>query len=440
MGQLKKIFIERALPKAEIVKTLKNEHGNMVIGEVTIAQVLSGMKGVVSLLTCTSKLDPEEGIRFRGYTIPELQNSLQKINPEGEPIPEGLFYLMLMDELPTEEDVLYVQNEWTKRAHIPKHVFDVIDALPRDTHPMNQFVAGIVAMAGSSKFMKAYESGISKSDYWDSTYEGVMDLIARIPRIAAYVYRHAYHNDQQIEPDPELDWAGNLAHMMGYDSEEVKRLMRLYMVIHADHEGGNVSAHTTHLVGSALSSPYQAYAAGMLGLAGPLHGLANQEVVKWILDMNRELGTDDPSKEQIAAYVERTLEQGRVVPGYGHAVLRKTDPRYVALREFSLKYLPDDQLFKVVGRIYEVVPPILGNIGKIKNPWPNVDAHSGVLLLHYGIKEFEFYTVLFAVSRALGVLAQLVWDRVYGLPIERPKSQNTRWFVEKAGMDSPIRF
>ncbi|MDD3812731.1 MAG: citrate (Si)-synthase, partial [Bacteroidales bacterium] len=313
MGQLKKIFIERALPKAEIVKTLKNEHGNMVIGEVTIAQVLSGMKGVVSLLTCTSKLDPEEGIRFRGYTIPELQNSLPKINPEGEPIPEGLFYLMLMDELPTEEDVLYVQNEWTKRAHIPKHVFDVIDALPRDTHPMNQFVAGIVAMAGSSKFMKAYESGISKSDYWDSTYEGVMDLIARIPRIAAYVYRHAYHNDQQIEPDPELDWAGNLAHMMGYDSEEVKRLMRLYMVIHADHEGGNVSAHTTHLVGSALSSPYQAYAAGMLGLAGPLHGLANQEVVKWILAMNRELGTDDPAKEQIAAYVERTLEQGRVV-------------------------------------------------------------------------------------------------------------------------------
>jgi citrate synthase len=158
MGQLKKIFIERALPKAEIVKTLKNEHGNMVIGEVTIAQVLSGMKGVVSLLTCTSNLDPEEGIRFRGYTIPELQNSLPKINPEGEPIPEGLFYLMLMDELPTEEDVLYVQNEWTKRAHIPKHVFDVIDALPRDTHPMNQFVAGIVAMAGSSKFMKAYES------------------------------------------------------------------------------------------------------------------------------------------------------------------------------------------------------------------------------------------------------------------------------------------
>jgi citrate synthase len=398
------------------------------------------MKGVVSLLTCTSKLDPEEGIRFRGYTIPELQKLLPKLHPEGEPLPEGLFYLMLMDELPTEEDVLYIQNEWIKRAHVPKHVFDVIDALPRDMHPMNQFVAGIVAMAGSSRFMKAYEAGVSKKEYWDSTYEGVMDLIARIPRVAAYVYRHAYHNSHHIEPDSDLDWAGNLAHMMGYDSEEVKRLMRLYMVIHADHEGGNVSAHTTHLVGSALASPYQAYAAGMLGLAGPLHGLANQEVVKWIFDMNRELGTDDPSKDQIAAYVEKTLREGRVVPGYGHAVLRKTDPRYVAQREFALKYLPDDQLFKVVSRIYEVVPAILGNLGKIKNPWPNVDAHSGVLLLHYGIKEFEFYTVLFAVSRAMGVLAQLVWDRVYGLPIERPKSQNTRWFIEKAGLDSPIRF
>jgi citrate synthase len=440
MGQIKKLFIERAIPKAEIIKKLKSEYSDVVIGEVTIGHVLSGMKGVVSLLTCTSKLDPEEGIRFRGYSIPELREVLPKISPDDEPLPEGLFYLMLMDELPTEEDVRYVQNEWAKRATVPKHVFDVIDAMPRDTHPMNQFVAGIVAMAGSSKFMKAYESGTPKSDYWDSTYEGVMDLIARIPRIAAYVYRHSYFQGQHIEPDTDLDWAGNLAHMMGYDDDEVKKLFRLYMTIHADHEGGNVSAHTTHLVGSALSSPYQSYAAGMLGLAGPLHGLANQEVIKWIFEMIRDLGTEDPSKEQIAEYVTRTLNEGRVVPGYGHAVLRKTDPRYVAQREFCLKYLPNDPLFKVVSRIYEVVPPILSQIAKIKNPWPNVDAHSGSILVHYGIKQYEFYTVLFSVSRALGVLAQLVWDRVYGLPIERPKSQNTSWFIDKAGIDSPVKF
>ena len=440
MGQIKKKFIERALPKAEIVKKLRNEYGNVVIGDVTIGSVLSGMKGIVGLLTCTSKLDPEEGIRFRGYSIPELRELLPKLSPEDEPLPEGLFYLMLMDELPTDEDVRYIQNEWVKRATIPKHVFDVIDALPRDTHPMNQFVTGIVAMAGSSRFMKAYEAGVAKKDYWDSTYEGTMDLIARIPRIAAYVYRHTYHNGRHIEPDSDLDWAGNLAHMMGYDSDEVKKLFRLYMTIHADHEGGNVSAHTTHLVGSALASPYQAYAAGMLGLAGPLHGLANQEVIKWVFEMMKEIGTEDPSKEQISDYVHKTLADGRVVPGYGHAVLRKTDPRYVAQREFCMKYLPNDPLFKVISRIYEVVPPILGSVGKIKNPWPNVDAHSGAILVHYGIKEYEFYTVLFAVSRALGVLASLIWDRVYGLPLERPSSQNTKWFIEKAGIDSPIKF
>ena len=440
MEPIKKKFIEKALPKAEVIKKIRKNHADVKVGEVTIGHVLSGMKGVVSLLTCTSKLDPEEGIRFRGYTIPELQKLLPKATPDGEPLPEGLFYLMLMDELPTPEDVKYIQNEWQKRAHVPKHVFDVLDALPKDAHPMTQYVTAIVAMSKSSKFKIAYDSGVSKTDFWESTYEGVMDLLARLPRIAAYIYRRTYHNGDHIEPSSELDWAGNLAHMMGYDSDEVKRLFRLYMVIHADHEGGNVSAHTTHLVGSALSTPYQAYAAGMLGLAGPLHGLANQEVIKWIYDMMEELGTEDPSKEMIAEYAKKTLAAGRVIPGYGHAVLRKTDPRYTAQREFALKYLPDSPIFKVVSRIYEVVPPILSSVGKIKNPWPNVDAHSGALLIHYGIKEHEFYTVLFGVSRAMGVLAQLVWDRVYGLPIERPKSQNTKWFLDQAGIDSSIKF
>jgi len=207
--------------------------------------------------------------------------------------------------------------------------------------------------------------------------------------------------------------------------------MRLYLTIHADHEGGNVSAHATHLVGSALSNPYYAFAAAMTGLAGPLHGLANQEVILWIFEMLKKLGTQTPSKEQIEEYVRETISSGRVVPGYGHAVLRKPDPRYMAQREFSLKYLPNDPLMKVVHDLYDVVPPILSTIGKIKNPWPNVDANSGALLYHYGIVEYDFYTVMFGVSRAMGVLAQLVWDRALGLSIERPKSQNVAWLREQ---------
>jgi citrate synthase len=197
------------------------------------------------------------------------------------------------------------------------------------------------------------------------------------------------------------------------------------MTIHSDHEGGNVSAHTTHLVGSALSDPYLSYAAGMTGLAGPLHGLANQEVIKWIFELQEQIGTKSPTKDQIAQYVKKTLKEGKVVPGYGHAVLRKTDPRFSAQMNFSKKHMPDDPLVQTVWNIYEVVPPILKSLGKIKNPWPNVDAHSGALLVHYGLVEYEFYTVLFAVSRALGVLASLCWDRALNFPLERPKSVTT---------------
>jgi len=197
------------------------------------------------------------------------------------------------------------------------------------------------------------------------------------------------------------------------------------MTIHADHEGGNVSAHATHLVGSTLSDVYLSYAAGMNGLAGPLHGLANQEVIKWIFEMRETLGTESPSKEQIADYVKKTLSEGKVVPGYGHAVLRQTDPRFTAQMEFGKKHMPDDPLVQTVWNIYETVPPILQSLGKIKNPWPNVDAHSGALLEHYGMVEYEYYTVLFAVSRALGVLASLCWSRALSFPLERPKSVTT---------------
>jgi citrate synthase len=253
--------------------------------------------------------------------------------------------------------------------------------------------------------------------------------------VAAYVYRRKYHGGKAIPPSAELDWAANFAHMLGIESKGFLELMRLYMTIHADHEGGNVSAHTSHLVGSALSDPYLSFAAAMTGLAGPLHGLANQEVIKWIFEMQKTLGTESPSKEQIETYVKKTLADGKVVPGYGHAVLRKTDPRFTAQAEFAKKHMPSDALVNIVWRIYETVPPILQSLGKIKNPWPNVDAHSGALLVHYGMKEYEFYTVLFGVSRALGVQAAQIWSRALGFPLERPKSvtvQNVKdWLAGK---------
>jgi citrate synthase len=425
MEVIKERFKSTADKLAAEIRDILKTHGNKKIGEVTLSQIYQGMRGMTGLVTETSLLDANEGIRFRGYSIPELQKKLPKAKGGDEPLPEGLFYLMLMGELPTESDVNHVTSIWQRRSHVPNYVFDTIESLPVSSHPMTQFVVGIMALQIESNFAKQYATGMNKKDYWMPVLEDTMDLIARLPRIAAYIYRRKYRNGEHIQPNGLLDWAGNFAHMMGYEDESFKELMRLYMTIHADHEGGNVSAHTTHLVGSALSDPFLSFAAGMNGLAGPLHGLANQEVIKWIFEMREELGVELPSKEQIAAYVKKTLGEGKVVPGYGHAVLRKTDPRFTAQMEFGKKHMPDDPLVTTVWRIYETVPEILSSLGKVKNPWPNVDAHSGALLVHYGMVEYEFYTVLFGVSRALGVLASLCWDRALGFALERPKSVTT---------------
>tara|TARA_B100000579_G_scaffold214240_1_gene175172 strand:+ start:2519 stop:3829 length:1311 start_codon:yes stop_codon:yes gene_type:complete len=431
MKNLKEKFEEKIDESRNRVKNLVNEYGDKIVGEISLRQIYSGMRGMLSMVTETSKLDPNEGIRFRGYSLPEIQDVLPRAKNSNQPLPEGMFYLMLIGELPTEEDVRLISLELEKRAFVSEYVFNVINNLPKDMHPMTQFSIAILSLRDESEFTKAYKGGVNKQQYWDSTFEDALNLIAKLPRIASYIYRRNYHNEDYIEPKEDLDWSANFAHMLGFSNSEFTDLIRLYMTIHSDHEGGNVSAHTSHLVGSALSDAYLSFSAGMNGLAGPLHGLANQEVVKWLLSMQNDLGGGLPSRDQIAEYVQKTLDSGKVIPGFGHAVLRKTDPRYTAQREFALKYLADDELFLLVSRVFEVVPPILEATGKVKNPWPNVDAHSGILLLKYGMVEYDFFTVLFGVSRSLGIMSQLILSRALGMPIERPGSTTTDIMINK---------
>jgi citrate synthase len=427
MATLKEKFAAKMGPMKERVQKLNKEFGEVNVSGANVGQIIGGARDVTCMLWDTSLLDKFEGIRFRGFTIPELRDKLPKAPGGTEPLPEGIFYLLLLGEIPTTEDCLAITEEWQKRSVLPQYLIDTMNAVPRDTHPMTQFSLAILQLQRESIFAQRYREKMAKTQYWDATFEDVMNLIAKLPNIAAYIYRRTYKGGKHIAPNPKLDWGANLAHMLGVsDDAAFKELMRLYLVIHSDHEGGNVSAHTTHLVGSALSDAYYSLSAGMNGLAGPLHGLANQEVLIWIMDLMKDLG-GVPSKEQLEKYMWDTLNGGRVIPGYGHAVLRKTDPRYVAQREFALKHMPDYDLFRVVSLVYEVAPDVLTKHGKTKNPWPNVDAHSGVLLYHYGITEFDIYTVFFGVSRALGVLAQLIWSRALGLAIERPKSVTTEW-------------
>lgn len=427
MKKLKDKFEEKSAEVRDKLKSTVKANAGTVVDQVVLGQVYGGMRGIKGMIWETSNLDPEEGIRFRGHTIPDLQAKLPRINGSTEPLPEGLFWLMLTGEMPTAQDVEDLANDWEGRAGVPDHVFSVLEQLPTDTHPMAQFSMAIIALQSESVFARRYAEGMSKKNYWEATYEDAMNLIAKLPRIASYIYRRSFKNGEHIERDTSLDWSANFAHMLGNDDPVFYDFMRLYMVIHADHEGGNASAHTTHLVGSTLSDAYYSFASGMNALAGPLHGLANQEVIKWIFEMLDELGTKNPSKEQIADFVQKTLDAGKVIPGYGHAVLRKPDPRFIAQKGFAEKHLSETDIVQVVWKIFEVVPPILDSLGKVKNPWPNVDAHSGSILVHYGMRDFTFYTVLFGVSRALGVMAAQCWSRAIGFPLERPKSVTSQW-------------
>jgi citrate synthase len=439
------------------LKKLKSEHGKVQLGNINVDMVLGGMRGMIGMLWETSLLDPEEGIRFRGLSIPECQEVLPTAVKGGEPLPEGLLWLLLTGKVPTKEQVDTLSKELLARSSVPAHVYKAIDALPVTAHPMTQFTTGVMALQVESEFQKAYDKGLPKTKFWEPTYEDVLNLIARLPPVASYVYRRIFKDGKSIEADNSLDYAANFSHMLGFDDPKMLELMRLYITIHtyffihpciylcyiseelvlisdsycdlgscSDHEGGNVSAHTGHLVGSALSDPYLSFAAALNGLAGPLHGLANQEVLLWIKSVIEETGSD-VTTDQLKDYVWKTLKSGKVVPGFGHGVLRKTDPRYSCQREFALKHLPEDPLFQLVSKLYEVVPPILTELGKVKNPWPNVDAHSGVLLNHFGLSEARYYTVLFGVSRSMGIGSQLIWDRALGLPLERPKSVTMEW-------------
>ena len=430
MDRLKSKFSEHAHQLRSEVKAMAKQYGDLEVDKVSLSQIVGGMRGIKSMLWETSQLDPEEGIRFRGYSIPQLRENLPKWNGGNEPLPEGLFWLMLTGEMPTNDDVKWLTKEWHERGKVPEYVFSVIDQLPEGTHPMSQFSIAITVLQRDSIFASKYAEGLHKTEYWDATYEDTMNLIAKLPRLAAYIYRRTFHLGNHIPPDHSLDWAGNFAHMLGVGGDEFKSLMRLYLTVHADHEGGNASAHTTHLVGSTLSDAYLSFASAINALAGPLHGLANQEVIKWIFEMINKLGTNNPTKDQIKHYVQDTLDSGKVIPGYGHAVLRQPDPRYIAQKVFAEQYIPDNDIVKIVWKLFEVVPPILQATGKVKNPWPNVDAHSGAILVHYGMKEYNFYTVMFGVSRALGVLASLCWSRALGLPLERPKSLTSGWLKE----------
>lgn len=409
----------KLIPKwREDIQEFMKEFADAEVSKVTLKQVYGGMRGVRALICDTSAVEPDRGLVIRGIHVKDLT----------ERLPEEVFWLLLTGSLPDEQSLHTLQSELKKRAKVPDYVWKVLEAMPKDSHPMCMFDTAILCMERESIFRKRYDEGMTKNEYWEATLDDAMTIIACLPEIAAGVYRLRFNKGPRIKSNPSLDWSADYVNMLGIPdpSGDFARLMRLYLVLHSDHESGNVSANSAATVNSALSDLYYALSAGLNGLAGPLHGLANQECLQWVLEtMKKFNGT--PTNEQLEKYAWETLESGKVVPGYGHAVLRVTDPRFDAFLAFGKKYCADDPVFQTVAKVFDVVPNVLKQVKKIKDPWPNVDAGSGALLWKYGLQEFPYYTVLFSVSRALGICSQAVIARALGQPIIRPKSSTTDW-------------
>ena len=406
------------IPKwQEDLKLVLSEKGDKVISDVTVSQAVKGMRGVKSLICDTSTVSVDKGLIIRGNSILDITGIL----------PEEVFYLLLVGHLPNNDQLLDLQNQLNDHRTVPDYVWKILDAMPVNSHPMTMLSIAIQSMRVESLFVEKFNQGTPKKDYWKWVLEDGLKLIGALPSIAAGIYRKQKNLNERIDPDQGLDWGANFAHMLGAnDSDDFKKLMRLYLMLHSDHEGGNVSAFSSLTVASSLSSPFLAVGAGFNGLAGPLHGLANQECLKFVLEI-RDHFNGKPSDEELKEFCWNRLNNGRVIPGYGHAVLRCPDPRFTAFMDFGKEHIQNDDVFGIVKALFDVVPPVLEEHGKAKNPWPNVDAASGSLLYYYGLKEFNYYTVLFSLSRAMGIVSQIVINRALRIPITRPKSVTTDW-------------
>ncbi len=418
MSLIVKKMEELILTWQDEIRAILKEKGNEKVGDVTVSQIYGGMRGIKGLICDTSAVSADKGLIIRGRPLLDITHIS----------PEEVFYLLLTGEMPNEAALADLSAQFSTHSQVPSYVWDVLNAMPEESHPMAMLNTAILSMQADSLFAEQYDRGIPKTDFWKWNLEDGLRLIARLPNIAAGIYRLRFDKGERIGPNPDLDWAGNYVHMLGLEDPrgDMKKLMRLYLMLHCDHEGGNVSAFSALTVASALSSPYYAVSAGLNGLAGPLHGLANQECLKFVLEIKDHF-QGAPNKEALKQFCWDRLNSGRVIPGYGHAVLRCPDPRFTAFLEFGKTHIKNDDIFSIVENLFEVVPPVLQEQGKAKNPWPNVDAASGSLLYHYGLKEFEYYTVLFSISRAMGMVSQMVINRALGIPITRPKSVTTAW-------------
>lgn len=407
---LKAALRQRFARARETVQALASHHTEL--GRLTVAQLLSGARGLPVVLCDTSEVRPDTGPSFRGRSIHELSGRH----------PEEVFWLLLTGDWPNDQEKTEIVSLFTGHCRLPDYLWRVLEALPADAHPMSLLNTGILALQPHSVFVKRYAEGLPPSQYWEAMLEDALAILAQLPCLAGYIYRRRTHKGPIACCDTKRDWAEGYAHMLGLPEGDGRKAaaVRLLCVVHSDHGGGNVSSLAAAVVNSSLADLYLTLSAGLNGLAGRLDGLASQESVHWLQQIAAEGQTLDQAFWSKA--VAQRLAANRPVPGFGHAVLRCVDPRYEVLAAFCREHYPDVPLIRAALSAAEHVPALLRQQTRTRNPNPNVDLISGPLMVACGLKEPEYHAVLISVGRALGICAQAVVARGLGLPILRPDS------------------
>lgn len=421
MDTLKKTLNKKIPGWRKEHRQLLTQNGDKTVSRITLAQLFKGLRGVNAVHCDTSFVDPVKGLFIRNIPLMELIKCSA----------EEIFFLLCTGDLPTEKTRLALQNELQKRSVVPQCVWNILDTLPKDTHPMTMLSIAVLSMRRESVFEKKYLAGMPKDEHWEATLEDALTILGRLPVIAAGIYRRYILNEPLPASRPDLGFSDNFAYLLGVGkySGAFGEFIRQFVIVHSDHEGANASVLTSRIVNSSLSDLFYSLSGAMNCLAGPLHGLANQESVKFSLQILEKF-TGTPKDEDLKAYIEALLQSGKVIPGFGHAVLRDHDPRFQAMFDLAQQICPDDQLFTITEKLSRLVPPLLIKQGKAKNPYPNIDGISGTLLYYFGIRDLRFYTVMFSVAQSLGICAQLILNRAIFSPIFRPKSITTQWLQE----------
>lgn len=422
-----KTRLEQVIPeRRNAMDALLAEHGNEPVGTVTVEQIIRGGRDVTSVFCDTSEVPSDRGLMIRGTPIAELADRS----------PEEIFWLLTTGELPRPDQHAWLTAELNRRgAKVPSHVFKIIDSVPRTAHPMRTFILAVNSLGApcgdyhGSAFARSAAS-LPKDRQWEPMLEDCLNLLAATRVIAAYIYRLRFGKgvnewNEVWRENMTGPYASGFAHMLGIPELRFVEFLRLYLVLQCDHEGGNASAHASLLTGSTFADIYYSYASGMCALAGPRHGLAAQECLEWVLAVQQHFGSV-PTESRLAEYVSAKLKGGEIIPGYGHARLRSIDPRFQIMLAAGKQLCPENPLLQIVEQTFKVTPGIMREMGKAKNPAPNTDAVPGSIAHYLGLQELDFYTVLFAVSRAFGLCAQAIDARALGLPIERPNSISLR--------------